>query len=131
MQSVLEQIDALDVPQIMIYNKIDQINMLPSVDLDAHGRIQNVWMSAITGDGQDLLVQALRQYFEYKVVHVWLELPPRAGSLRSELYSTDAVINESVDDQGNWIIEADIPINILKKFTEFQIPEESVQRASI
>ena len=130
-QEVLKQIDALEVPQIMVYNKIDQINMLPSVDLDAHGRIQNVWMSAITGDGQDLLVQALRQYFEHKVERVWLQLPPKAGSLRSELYSTDAVINESVDEQGNWVIEAEIPINRLKKFTEYQIPEESVQRASI
>ncbi|MEM7401043.1 MAG: ribosome rescue GTPase HflX [Pseudomonadota bacterium] len=130
-QGVLEQIDALDVPQIMVYNKIDQINMLPSVDLDIHGRIQNIWVSAITGDGQDLLVQALRQYFEHKVKHVWLQLPPKAGGLRSELYSNNAVISESVDEQGNWVIEAEVPINMLKKFTEYQIPEESGQRASI
>jgi hypothetical protein len=41
------------------------------------------------------------------------------------------VLQELFDDQGYWQIEADIPLNILKKFTEYQISEESVQRASV
>ena len=130
-QAVLKLIDALEVPQIMVYNKIDQINKLPAVDLDEFGRIKNVWLSALTGDGEDLLVQALKQYFEHKVEHVWLRLPPKEGGLRSELYSNDAIIRESVDEDGYWLIEAEIPINILKKFTEFQIPKETVHQASL
>ena len=130
-QAVLELIDALEVPQIMVYNKIDQINMLPNVGLDAHGNIKQVWMSALTGEGQDLLVEALRQYFEHQVERLWLHLPPGEGGLRSELYGIGAVLQEFSDDQGYWQIEADIPFNILKKFTEYQISEESVQRASL
>ena len=130
-QSVLEQIDALEVLQIMVYNKIDQINMLPNVDLDTHGNIQHVWLSALNGNGLDLLVQALRQYFEHQVERLWLHLPPTEGALRSELYTIGAVLQEFVDDQGYWLLEAEIPLNLLKKFTEYQISEESVQRASI
>ena len=130
-QVVLEQIDALDVPQIMVFNKIDQINMLPNVDLDAKGNIHHVWMSALSGDGQELLIEALRQYFEHKIERLWLCLPPSEGALRSELYSIGAVIQEFADDQGYMQIEAEIPLNILKKFTEFKISEESVQRASL
>ena len=130
-QAVLEQIDALDVPQIMVYNKIDQINMLPNVGLDTYGNIQQVWMSALTGEGQGLLAQALRQYFEHQVEHLWLHLPPAEGALRSELYTKGAVIQEFADNQGYWQIEAEIPLNMLKKFTEYQISEESVQRVSL
>lgn len=130
-QAVLEQIDALEVPQIMVYNKIDQINMLPNVGLDEHGNIKQVWMSALTGEGQELLVQSLRQYFEHQVERMWLYLPPMEGGLRSELYSKGAVLQEFVDDQGYWQVEAEIPMNILNKFTEYQISEESVQHASL
>ena len=130
-QAVLEQIDALEVPQIMVYNKIDQINMLPNVDLDSHGNIHHVWLSALNGDGQNLLAQALRQYFEHQVERLWLHLPPAGGALRSMLYAKGAVLQEFADDQGYWQIEAEIPLNILKKFTEYQISEESVQRASL
>ena len=130
-QDVLEQIDALEVPQIMVFNKIDQIDMLPNIDLDAHGRIQHVWMSALNGKGENLLKQALKQYFEHKVKCMWLHLPPAKGSLRSELYGYGKILQESVDDQGYWLIEAEIPLNMLKKFAEYKIPEESVQQASI
>ncbi len=130
-QAVLEQIDALEVPQIMVYNKIDKINTFPHVDLDSQGIIKQVWLSALNGDGQNLLVEALRQYFEHQVERLWLHLPPGEGGLRSELYSIGAVLQEFSDDQGYWQIEAEIPLNILNKFTEYQISEESVQRASL
>ncbi len=130
-QAVLEMIDALEVPQVMVFNKIDQINMLPNVDFDLHGNIQNVWLSALKGDGLDLLSNALRQYFEHKVERIWLHLPPIEGALRSELYAKGAVLQEFADEHGNWQIEADIPLNILKKFADYQISEESVQHASV
>ena len=130
-QAVLEQIDALEVPQIMVYNKIDQINTLPHVDLDSQGIIKQVWLSALNGDGQNLLFEALRQYFEHQVERLWLHLPTGKGVLRSELYGIGAVLQEFSDDQGYWQIEAEIPLNILNKFTEYQISEESVQRASL
>jgi GTP-binding protein HflX len=130
-QAVLKQIDALEVPQIMVYNKIDQINMLPNVGLDTHGNIQSVWLSALTGDGQELLARALRQYFEHQIQRLWLHLPPSAGKLRSDLYNKGAVLQEFVDDQGFWDIQAEIPLNMLKKLTEYQISEESVKHASL
>jgi len=77
------------------------------------------------------LQQALQQFFERKVKRIWLHLPPVEGGLRSELYSMGAVLQEFADDQGCWQIEAEIPLNTLKKFKEFQIPEESVQSASL
>ncbi len=129
-ESVLKQIEASEIPQIMVYNKIDQINMLPNIQLDQYGGIQQVWVSALHGQGLDLLIKALRQYFDFKSKRIWLHLPPSAGNLRSDLYNKDEVVQEFVDDEGCWQIEAEIPYHRLKRFAEYQIPVQSEQLAS-
>lgn len=128
-ESVLRQIDALDIPQIMVYNKIDLINMLPNIQLDAQGRIQQVWVSALQGQGLDLLEQALRQHFDIQCEYIWLRLPPSAGNLRSELYAKDHVVQEFVDDEGHWQIEAEVPAHRVKHFAEYQIAVQTEQLA--
>ncbi len=128
-ESVLRQIDALDIPQIMVYNKIDLINMLPNIQLDSQGRIQQVWVSALQGQGLDLLERALRQYFDIQCECIWLRLPPSAGNLRSELYAKDHVVQEFVDDEGHWQIEAEVPAQRVKHFAEYQIAVQSEQLA--
>ena len=129
-ESVLKQISALEVPQIVVYNKIDQINMLPNVHLDQAGRIQQVWVSALHGSGLDLVIKALRQIFDLKAKRIWMRLPPSAGQLRSDLYDKGEIVQEFVDDEGYWQIEAEIPMQRLKRFVEFQIPVQSEQLAS-
>jgi GTP-binding protein HflX len=64
---VLHAIGAEDVPQLEIYNKIDQIEgCKPRLERDASGRTRRVWLSAVSGEGIDLLRQALTEYFPAK-----------------------------------------------------------------
>jgi GTP-binding protein HflX len=64
---VLHAIGAEDVPQLEIYNKIDQIEgCKPRLERDASGRTHRVWLSAISGEGIDLLRQVLAEYFPAK-----------------------------------------------------------------
>lgn len=59
---VVEQIGALDVPQLQVLNKLDLLpGQTPRIDRDLHGVPQRVWLSAQTGDGLDLLKQALEE----------------------------------------------------------------------
>jgi len=61
---VLHQIGADEVPQLIVCNKIDQIEDHPArLDRDENGRVTRVWLSAVTGEGIDLLRQALQEYF--------------------------------------------------------------------
>lgn len=61
---VLSQIGADEVPQLVVCNKIDKLeNHQPRIDRDENGRITRVWLSAVTGEGVDLLRQALKEYF--------------------------------------------------------------------
>ena len=56
---VLEEIGAAQVPQILVWNKIDATAVEAGVERDAYGRIPRVRVSARTGAGLDLLRQAL------------------------------------------------------------------------
>jgi len=62
--SVLEQIGADELPQLIVCNKIDQLeDHEPRLDRDENGKIVRVWLSAQTGEGLDLLRIALKEYF--------------------------------------------------------------------
>ena len=54
-EEIIEQIDADEIPRIIVMNKIDGINdFKPRIDQDNEGNIYRVWLSAQTGEGIDL-----------------------------------------------------------------------------
>lgn len=52
---VLAEIGAADVPQVLVWNKIDLRGSEPGVECDEYGKIFRVRLSARTGAGLDLL----------------------------------------------------------------------------
>jgi GTPase len=56
---VLQEIGAGDVPQIVVWNKIDATRAESRAERNEYGRIRRVFLSARTGQGLDLLRQAL------------------------------------------------------------------------
>lgn len=59
--AVLTEIGAGDVPQVLVWNKIDKTRLPAQVDRDGCDRIRRVFASARTGEGLDLLRQALTE----------------------------------------------------------------------
>jgi GTP-binding protein HflX len=61
---VLAQIGADEVPQLIVYNKIDKLDdMAPRIERNREGKIDRIWLSAQTGEGLHLLREALEEYF--------------------------------------------------------------------
>jgi len=59
-QHVLQQIGADQVPQLLVFNKLDLLpEQKPRIGRDDQGKPIHVWLSASTGAGIDLLQQAL------------------------------------------------------------------------
>ena len=52
---VLAEIGALHLPQVLVMNKIDKVELLPRVDRDEYGKIARIWVSAASGSGMELL----------------------------------------------------------------------------
>ncbi|MDD2776422.1 MAG: GTPase HflX [Gallionella sp.] len=50
---VLAEIGAADIPQVLVLNKIDAVDMPAGVQRDDYGRIARVFLSAKTGEGLD------------------------------------------------------------------------------
>ena len=61
---VIAEIGAADVPQLMVFNKIDQSGHEPGLRLDGHGTISGLALSAQTGAGVDTLRSWLREQAE-------------------------------------------------------------------
>ena len=60
--TVLAEIGALKVPQIVVLNQIDKLNMAPEISRDEYGSINRISLSAVTGAGLDLLKLALFEH---------------------------------------------------------------------
>ena len=58
---VLAEIGAADVPQILVWNKIDLTRAAPAVERGDCDKIRRVFLSARTGEGLDLLRDALAE----------------------------------------------------------------------
>jgi len=102
---VLQQIEAREVPQLIIYNKIDLLaDTPPRLDRDANNKPRRVWLSAITGAGFDLLQQALAELLAKKLIHKEIKLLPNQARLRALLYELNAVDKEQLDENGNWLL---------------------------
>lgn len=59
---VLQEIGASKVPQILVLNQIDKLDMTAGLIRDEYGNISKLSLSAITGDGIDYLKLALTEH---------------------------------------------------------------------
>jgi GTPase len=109
---VLDEIDAGDLPQLQIMNKIDVAGIEPRIDRDAAGKPVRVWLSAATGAGIDLLRQALGELLGGERVQSALQLPLSAGRLHARLKAAGAITGETVDEHG-WQLLIDAPRSVI------------------
>ncbi|MBX2839527.1 MAG: 50S ribosome-binding GTPase, partial [Gammaproteobacteria bacterium] len=105
---VLEGIGAQDTPQLVVYNKIDANHQPAKVQCDDSGRAEAVWVSAITGEGIELLLDTIATILAGRRVTGWLTVSAEQGRLRSLLYSASAVLTEEVQEDGGASLHIDM-----------------------
>ncbi len=118
-QNVLEEIEANELPQLVVYNKIDALEeVVPRIDRDDEGRPVSVWLSAREGSGVELLLKAISELLAKKRLRGDLRMPPSEGKLRGALYKLNCIQSELVDEEGHWMLKVNLPMadwNRLKK----------------
>jgi GTP-binding protein HflX len=115
-EAVLEEIGAAEVPVLQVYNKIDQLpDVQPRIDRDENGVPWRVWVSAVSGEGIDLLLAAISERLGEEMFHQKLTLTPRQGGLRSQLYAQGAVVTEEVDDSGQMQLEVRLQVKDFRR----------------
>ena len=117
--NVLAELGGEDVPQLVVYNKTDLLNgQAPDmaaetgaphrVDRDESGQPWRVWMSANDYTGLEHLRGAIAELVRPVISRHRLKLPLNAGRLRSKLFDLGVVRQESIADDGTWLLEVDI-----------------------
>jgi GTP-binding protein HflX len=109
-EEVLKEIDAGEVPQLLICNKIDALeNIQPRIDRDDTGLPIRVWLSAQKGIGIELLFQALSERLGKQIIKHSLRLPASEGKLRSVFYQLNCIEEEFYDDNGDCLLKVKLP----------------------
>jgi len=107
---VLEEIQASELPQLRVYNKIDLLTNMPArIDRNERNEPVAVWLSAQSGEGLDLLVQAIAELLGEDMLQDQLKLNADQGRLRAMLYEQNAVLSERYCDDGSSDLEVRIP----------------------
>jgi len=60
--AVLREIGADHIPQVLVWNKIDLAGVRPAIERDEYDKIRRVFASAQTGEGVDMLRQAIVEF---------------------------------------------------------------------
>ncbi len=116
---VLNDIGAADVPQIIVYNKIDQLkNATPRCERDETGRVTQIWLSAKSGAGIDLLYNVLIEQLSLEKVQCWVGVPVLAGDLRARLFAEAVVLQEKYRENGDSLIEIQMPAPYFDKLAK-------------
>lgn len=105
---VLMEIEAADIPTIMVYNKIDLIEGTPKVKHNADGLVDRVWLSAQTGQGVDLLLEAIGERLSLLHTRCSVAIPASNGKLRANLYAKSLVKQESINEDGSFELELEL-----------------------
>jgi GTP-binding protein HflX len=118
-RAVLDEIDAEDIPQLLVLNKIDVI------DPGTRRRLANrhpdaVLVSARTGEGLDLLKQRVAEFFADRFVDVRLLLPHDSGATLSALYESGAPISEREDAAEGVLVTARLPQRLVSRYERYR-----------
>ncbi len=109
--TVLEEIDAHEIPTLLVMNKIDMLDDFePRIDRDEENKPIRVWLSAQTGAGIPQLFQALTERLSGEVAQHTLRLPPQEGRLRSRFYQLQAIEKEWMEEDGSVSLQVRMPI---------------------
>ena len=114
--AVLKELDADRIPQIRVYNKIDKLDRPPRLTNNQQGEGRAVWLSAVTGEGIPLLLDAVARRLSRQKIHGIVRLDTSQGRLRALLFEMGAVMQESPADGGGWMLELEMEERDFRRF---------------
>ncbi|NGN98993.1 GTPase HflX [Grimontia sp. S25] len=108
---VLEEIDAHEVPTLLVMNKIDNMDEAsPRIERDEEGLPQVVYVSALADQGIDLLFEALTERLAGTMVSYRLRIPPAAiGRMHSKFCQLRCITHEEYEQDGHLLVDVRLP----------------------
>jgi GTP-binding protein HflX len=103
---VLEEIEADDIQQLMVCNKIDRMDGVSAkIDRNEAGMPIRVWLSAQQGLGIDLVLSAITECLSKHMVQHRLLIPPHKSSLRGVFFEMNCIASQDYAENGDWQVD--------------------------
>lgn len=109
-EAVLGEIKADELPQLIVFNKLDLLEQPARIVRDGAGMPTAVYLSAVTGEGIDLLVEAVRERLSRALFDEEITLDPHRARLRAALYEMGAVCKEEWEPDGSSRLHVRLPL---------------------
>jgi len=125
---ILHEIGAAEVPQLLVYNKIDVLGLSARVDLDEQERPWRIWLSAQEGIGFDELVETLRKRFCQQTARYRLKLKTSEGQIRAYLFENGAIETEEFENNGDISLKLRLtPALLMRLQRKFEISPDRLE----
>ncbi|KMK52520.1 GTPase HflX [[Actinobacillus] muris] len=106
---VLENIQAHDVPSLLVFNKIDRLEgVAPHITYDDEGSPTAVYLAAETEQGIDLLLHAISAKLKNELTRQTLLLPVTSGRIYAKFYQQQCILSEQLTPFGDRLIDIEV-----------------------
>jgi GTP-binding protein HflX len=110
-QAVLAEIGADTIPQLLVFNKLDLLEQPARILRNEDGMAVAVYVSAVTGEGITLLLEAVRERLSVALFDEEVTLDAAHGRLRAALYEQGAVCAEEWQPDGSSRLHIRMPLS--------------------
>lgn len=122
-EDTLAEIEASDVPRILVWNKMDRVESdVPPLLEDVDNYQAEVRISAQTGAGFDELIQHIADSLASQLKPMKLLLPYDRGDIVSYLFETGRVINQEHTGDGI-VLDVELPISLFDRYKDYEYSE--------
>ena len=123
-EDTLAEIDASDMPRILVMNKIDRLATInPNLTL-IDDYVATVSISAKDNIGLDLLAEAIVNALEQHKIMMKITLPYQNGKAYSYLYENKYILSESTGELG-WELSLRIPKSLYNQYKVYLEEDET------
>ncbi|QNS15797.1 ribosome rescue GTPase HflX [Mannheimia bovis] len=106
---VLDEIGALEIPTLLVFNKIDKLEGVePHIERNDDGIAIAIYLSAQENQGIELLFQAIQERLRSHLVRETLLLPVTAGAIYAQFKAENCIKTEHFNDFGERIISIEV-----------------------
>ncbi len=117
---VLSELDASDIPMVMVFNKIDQLETEDLLHILQTRYTEAIPISAQRGDGISDLLETLAERFLSHGVMLDLNIPYAEGKALDMLYKYGTVLGTDYAEDGIHV-KARLPSRYLKSVSQFSV----------